>query len=48
MENKPNYVLEMKELINSEEHALLEKSKIYCTYESITSKIRSKLQKKNN
>lgn len=44
MENKPNYVLEMKELINSEEHALLEKSKIYCTYESITSKIRSKLE----
>ena len=44
MENKQNYTLEMKELVNSEEHSLLEKSKIYCTYESITSKIRSKLE----
>jgi len=43
-ENKVNYIEEMKELVNLEKKELIVKTKIYCSYDDITNKIRSNLE----
>ena len=43
-ENKVNFIEEMKELVNLEKKELIVKTKIYCSYDDITNKIRSNLE----
>lgn len=43
-ENKKNYIEEMKDLVNLEKQHLIDKTKIYCSYDDITNKIRSNLE----